>query len=102
MAARTCSKKWAPSATKMFVGPGSVADRRDIEGVGFRTANAIAMRMRMTHEAPQRVRAGIFFVLQEVTGEGHCGLPGETLVTLAAKLFDGETCIVRAALDHAF
>ena len=32
---------------------------RDIKGVGFRTADAIAMKMGMTREAPQRVRAGV-------------------------------------------
>ena len=52
---------------------------RDIRGVGFRTADAIAMKMGMTREAPQRVRAGISFALQEATDEGHCGLPVEIL-----------------------
>ena len=48
---------------------------RDIRGIGFRTADAIAMKLGMTREAPQRVRAGISFALQEATDEGHCGLP---------------------------
>ena len=56
---------------------------RDIKGIGFRTADAIAMKMGMTKEAPQRVRAGISFALQEATDEGHCGLPVEPLVELA-------------------
>ena len=58
---------------------------RDIRGVGFRTADAIAMKMGMTREAPQRVRAGISFALQEATDEGHCGLPVESLIELATK-----------------
>src|SRR5271165_4558070 len=44
---------------------------RDIRGVGFRTADAIAMKLGMTREAPQRVRAGISFALQEASDEGH-------------------------------
>ena len=44
---------------------------RDIRGVGFRTANSIAMELGMTREAPQRVRAGISFALQEASDEGH-------------------------------
>ena len=46
------------------------------------------MKMGMTREAPQRVRAGISFALQEATDDGHCGLPVETLVELATKLLD--------------
>ncbi len=37
---------------------------RAIKGIGFRTADAIAMTMGMTREAPQRVRVGISFALQ--------------------------------------
>ena len=73
---------------------------RDIKGVGFRTADAIAMKMGITREAPQRVRAGISFALQEATNEGHCGLPVEPLVELATKLLEVDKTIVRAALDH--
>ncbi len=74
---------------------------RDIRGVGFRTADAMAMKMGMTREAPQRVRAGVSFALQEATDDGHCGLPVENLVTLATKLLDVDKAIVRAALEQA-
>ena len=37
---------------------------RDIRGIGFRTADAIAMKLGMTREAPQRVRAGISFAFR--------------------------------------
>jgi len=73
---------------------------RDIKGIGFRTADAIAMKMGMTREAPQRVRAGISFALQEATDDGHCGLPVETLVELATKLLEVDKTIVGSALDH--
>ncbi len=59
---------------------------RDIRGIGFRTADAIAMKLGMTREAPQWVRAGISFALQEATDEGHCGLPAEDLIKLATTL----------------
>jgi exodeoxyribonuclease V alpha subunit len=73
---------------------------RDIKGIGFRTADAIAMKMGMTREAPQRVRAGISFALQEATDEGHCGLPIETLIELAIKLLEVDKTIVKSALEH--
>ena len=73
---------------------------RDIRGIGFRTADAIAMKLGMTREAPQRVRAGISFALQEATDEGHCGLPVEDLIKLATTLLEVDPAIVRSALTH--
>ncbi|WP_036286138.1 ATP-dependent RecD-like DNA helicase [Methylosinus sp. PW1] len=73
---------------------------RDIRGIGFRTADAMAMKMGVGKEAPQRVRAGVSFALQEATDDGHCGLPIESLLTLAVKLLDVDKAIVRTALDH--
>jgi exodeoxyribonuclease V alpha subunit len=73
---------------------------RDIRGIGFRTADAMAMKMGMAREAPQRLRAGVSFALQEATDDGHCGLPVDNLVTLADKLLDVDKTLVRAALDH--
>ncbi len=73
---------------------------RDIRGIGFRTADAIAMKLGMTREAPQRVRAGISFALQEATDEGHCGLPVEDLIKLATTLLEVDPAIVRTALTH--
>jgi exodeoxyribonuclease V alpha subunit len=73
---------------------------RDIRGIGFRTADAMAMKMGMTREAPQRLRAGVSFALQEATDDGHCGLPVDNLVTLATKLLDVDKTLVRSALDH--
>ena len=73
---------------------------RDIRGIGFRTADAMAMKMGMTREASQRLRAGVSFALQEATDDGHCGLPVDNLVALATKLLDVDKTLVRAALDH--
>ena len=72
---------------------------RDIRGIGFRTADAIAMKLGMTREAPQRVRAGISFALQEATDEGHCGLPVEDLVKLATTLLEVDEGVIRTALS---
>jgi exodeoxyribonuclease V alpha subunit len=72
---------------------------RDIRGIGFRTADAIAMKLGMTREAPQRVKAGISFALQEATDEGHCGLPVEELVKLATTLLEVDEGVIRTALS---
>src|SRR3954452_20023320 len=59
--------------------------RLDIRGIGFRSADAIAMRLGITKECPKRLRAGISFALQTATDDGHCALPVEELVGLAEK-----------------
>src|ERR1700688_3649388 len=72
---------------------------RDIRGIGFKTADAIAMKLGIEKTAVIRVRAGISFALTEAMDEGHCGLPTDELVPLAEKLLEVPTELVRAALD---
>src|SRR5262249_6876356 len=52
---------------------------RDIRGIGFKTADAIAMKLGIEKSAMIRVRAGISYALTEAMDEGHCGLPTEEL-----------------------
>jgi Helix-hairpin-helix containing domain/Ku70/Ku80 beta-barrel domain len=59
---------------------------RDIRGIGFKTADAIAMKLGIEKTAMIRVRAGISYALTEAMHEGHCGLPTEELIPLAEKL----------------
>jgi exodeoxyribonuclease V alpha subunit len=73
----------------------------DIRGIGFRTADAIAMRLGIAREAPQRLRAGVAFALQEATDDGHCGLPTEELASLSAELLDVEPALIETALQRA-
>ena len=72
---------------------------RDIRGIGFVTADAIAMRLGIEKTAMVRVRAGIGHALAEAMDEGHCGLPEEKLGPLAAKLLEVPAGLIRAALD---
>ena len=59
---------------------------RDIRGIGFRTADAIAARLGIEPTATIRLRAGINYALLEASGEGHCGLPTAKLLKLAGEL----------------
>jgi exodeoxyribonuclease V alpha subunit len=72
---------------------------RDIRGIGFKTADAIALRLGIEKAAMIRVRAGISYALTEAMDEGHCGLPTEELIPLAEKLLEVPQEILRAALD---
>src|ERR1700716_1090466 len=72
---------------------------RDIGGIGFKTADVIAMRLGIEKSAMIRVRAGISFALTEAMDQGHCGLPTDDLMPLAEKLLEVSMDLVRAALD---
>jgi len=72
---------------------------RDIRGIGFRTADAIAMKLGIEKTAMIRVRAGISYALTEAMDQGHCGLPGEELAPLAVELLDVHKELIQTALD---
>src|SRR3954447_7647403 len=71
---------------------------REVRGIGFRTADAIAAKLGMEKTAPQRIRAGISFALQTATDEGHCALPVDALTRLTEELLDVEAELIRAAI----
>lgn len=70
---------------------------RDIHGIGFKTADAIALRLGIEKTAMMRVRAGLSYALTEAMSEGHCGLPVDQLRTLAASLLDVPKDLVETA-----
>jgi exodeoxyribonuclease V alpha subunit len=72
---------------------------RDIRGIGFKTADAIAMKVGVDKTALVRVRAGISYALTEAMDEGHCGLPSDELMPLAAQLLEVPQDLIRTALD---
>ncbi|MET4701833.1 RecD/TraA family predicted helicase [Constrictibacter sp. MBR-5] len=71
---------------------------RDIRGIGFKTADAIAMRLGIEPTAMIRVRAGISYALAEAMDDGHCGLPTADLVPLAVELLKVPADLVESAL----
>ena len=73
---------------------------RDIRGIGFRTADAIAMRLGIEKTAAVRVRAGVGHALAEAMDDGHCGLPAGELLPLAASLLEAPEALVRSAVDQ--
>jgi exodeoxyribonuclease V alpha subunit len=59
----------------------------DVWGIGFKTADTIARQLGIPHDSPERVKAGLSFVLSQASDTGgHCYLPRPTLVADAAEL----------------
>ena len=60
----------------------------DIDGVGFRTADEIAVRVGIRMDSDFRVRSGILYTLLQASGEGHTYLPETELTPRASKLLN--------------
>jgi exodeoxyribonuclease V alpha subunit len=72
---------------------------RDIRGVGFKTADAIAMKLGIEKTAMIRLRAGISYSLTEAMDEDHCGLPTDHLIPLAEELLEAPKDLILTALE---
>jgi exodeoxyribonuclease V alpha subunit len=58
----------------------------EIWGIGFRTADAIAEKLGMARDAPERLEAGLLHALETAAEDGHMHLPDDELVASATEL----------------
>lgn len=72
----------------------------DVEGIGFKTADAIARNGGVEPDAPYRLRAGLKYTLQWARQEGHTYLPREKLVEVAAGLLQADIAPVECTLTE--
>ncbi len=79
---------------------------RDIRGIGFRIADRIAQRLGLGHDAPQRVQAGIRYLLNQAADDGHVYLPGGQqrpghpgLIEQAKEILDINAELIPPALE---
>lgn len=61
---------------------------REIDGIGFKTGDKIALNTGVSNECPERIEAGIAHILREREDEGSTCVPTGELVALSAKLLD--------------
>jgi exodeoxyribonuclease V alpha subunit len=72
----------------------------DLHGVGFKTADILAGRMGIAPDSMIRAQAGVRHVLQEISNEGHCASPRDTLVETAAKLLEIPEPVIESAIGE--
>ena len=58
----------------------------EVWGIGFRTADSIAMQLGIARDAPQRLEAGILHALELAVEDGNLHVPDDELVARAAEL----------------
>ena len=72
----------------------------DITGIGFKIADAIALKAGFYQDSEYRIKAGILYVLQQSGSNGHCYLPENELVEETAYLLGIEKENVEKELDN--
>ena len=70
----------------------------DVGGIGFATADSLAIGMGASKSAPLRVRAGIRHALARAADAGHCGLPIEVLRPEVVRLLEVPESVVEQAM----
>jgi exodeoxyribonuclease V alpha subunit len=73
----------------------------DVWGIGFIKADQIAQKMGFTHDSYKRIRAGLVFIMQEGTGNGHVYLAYDEIVQKASEILEVEKEPTTFSLDHA-
>lgn len=73
---------------------------RDIPGIGFRTADALALRLGIPPHADERARAGVEYILLHLTEQGHCASPSTALVQRTGTLLGIPPDVVERAIAH--
>ncbi len=71
----------------------------DIHGIGFKTADEIARELGIEADAPERLRAGLLYELEEADSEGHMYLPLPELKTQAADRLEAPEAILDGPLE---
>jgi exodeoxyribonuclease V alpha subunit len=69
----------------------------DISGIGFKTADRIAENLGIEKDSEFRIKSGIIFLLNQLTGAGNCYYPFEDFIKEAMDLLQcGETILLES------
>lgn len=72
----------------------------DIDGIGFRIADAIASRIGIHTDSDYRIRSGLLFTLMQAGMDGHCYLPESLLLRRAGELLELDPALMEAQLQN--
>ena len=72
----------------------------DIFGIGFNTADRIASRLGFSEDAPQRIAAGLLYLLSKLSDEGHVFYPYKELLAKAHQTLNVAPELIADALGQ--
>ena len=96
-AAKIYSQYGNESISVMKKNPYQLAD--DIWGIGFKTADQIAMKLGFSKESYVRLRSGLMYTLSELSDEGHVYAKKYQLADAASQLLEASTETVIMTMD---
>ena len=73
---------------------------RDVWGIGFKTADKIGASLGIPPQSDIRARAGIVYILETMTDEGHCYSPRDELLQASEDLLAIPRTVLEEALAH--
>lgn len=71
----------------------------DLDGIGFRTADKIALNLGLPNDGPARVDSGILFAMSEIVGQGHTCICRSILEEKAVALLESDLSCIRNRTD---
>ena len=71
---------------------------REIDGIGFKTADRIAINLGFANDAPPRLDAGLIFALETLQEEGHTAYPEAGLVEYSSNQLETDSKLVEARI----
>ena len=90
--------RYGPQAKQILLAePYRVA--REIDGIGFKTADKIAINLGFANDSPPRLDAGLLFALAELAEEGHTAYGENDLRAYAAELLQTDPSLLSKRID---
>ena len=72
---------------------------RDVKGIGFKTADRIALNLGLSNNGPKRIEAGVLHMMQESEDAGHTHAERRELALDSANLLDTDANEVESRID---
>jgi exodeoxyribonuclease V alpha subunit len=72
---------------------------RDVKGIGFKTADRIALNLGLSNNGPERIEAGILHMMQESEDSGHTHVERRELALNSANLLETDATGVESRID---
>ena len=72
---------------------------RDVKGIGFKTADKIALNLGLSNNGPERIEAGILHTMQEAEDAGHTHAERRDLALNSTNLLETDANEVEARID---
>jgi exodeoxyribonuclease V alpha subunit len=72
---------------------------KDIHGIGFKTADQLALKIGIPHDSVIRAQAGVLHVIQEINSDGHCAIEQDKLIKASEEMLDIHRDIIQEAIE---